>query len=328
MIINRFLLSIVSVGWLSLLCGCEQPFNLDKYKDSEIENMLVVNSIINPDSTVAVSVTHPYFFSTPHIAFKPVEDLCVEMTANNGEWEQLGYDDESGLYLSSHKPLSGDRVSLRIADNGTIVTATDDIPEKVEIESVTASVEGPIHIYWDNDYRFTYKISFIDPGNEDNYYFLKIDDDSMPWEYNGFGEIDYTADYVFQVLASIMNQDIQGWQPSGVFGYPFSDKGIDGRHYTLTIHEVMQNPYISTIDKLPRRIKLYSISKAYYDYMVSVLSMDYDEEVLKGNLLSLGLMEPMKIFSNIDGGVGIMGSYNLAVKRVELLELTGGWSLK
>ena len=62
--------------------------------------------------------------------------------------------------------------------------------------------------------------------------------------------------------------------------------------------------------------------------MVSVLAMDYDESALKGNLLSLGLMEPNKIYSNIEGGAGLMGSYNLTTKKVDLLQLSGGWNSK
>ena len=64
---------------------------------------------------------------------------------------------------------------------------------------------------------------------------------------------------------------------------------------------------------------------AYFEYMVSVLSMDYEEVSLKGELLSLGLVEPGTIFSNIEGGAGLMGSYNLSTFQVDLLELNGGW---
>ena len=131
------------------------------------------------------------------------------------------------------------------------------------------------------------------------------------------------------MLANTINQDIQGWQPDGVaYGYPFSDKGISGERYTITVNEILQTPWVGGIERLPRKIKLYSISKSYFEYMVSVLAMDLDESALKGNLLSLGLMEPTRIYSNIEGGAGLMGSYNLSTAEVDLLELTGGWPSK
>ncbi|MDE5647047.1 MAG: DUF4249 domain-containing protein [Muribaculaceae bacterium] len=103
---------------------------------------------------------------------------------------------------------------------------------------------------------------------------------------------------------------------------------MSGERYTITVNEILQTPWIGGVERLPRKVKLYSISKSYFEYMVSVLSMDLDESALKGNLLSLGLMEPTKIYSNIEGGAGLMGSYNLSTAEVDLLEQTGGWPSK
>lgn len=147
----------------------------------------------------------------------------------------------------------------------------------------------------------------------------------MNHDFSQMGQVDYTTDYVFLVLAGMINRNMQGWKPDGVFGYPFSDKGIDGQRYTITVSEVLQMPLVGMIKQLPRKVNLYSISKAYFEYMLSILSMDYEESSLKGDLLSLGLMEPTKVYSNINGGTGLMGSYNLSTKKVDLLQLSGGW---
>lgn len=328
MTLIRYIYPPVAAIIMTSLLGCEKDLNLDKYRNPEIEKMLVVNSILNPDSIIKVSVTNPYFFSETHLAFNPVESLDVKITSDEYIWEALTYDAESKLYLSKRKPCAGEMLRLEIAGREGRVSSCDTVPHKVEIEKVEATVEGPIHIFWDKDYRFTYNITFRDTPGENNYYFLAIEDDSLPYEFSEMGQVDYTIDYVFQVLASMINNDIQGWQPEGIFGYPFSDKGIDGKEYTLTVAEVLQIPWIEMIEKLPRKIKLYSISKSYFEYMVSVLSMDYEDVALKGNLLSLGLMEPDKIFSNIKGGAGLMGCYNLSSHRIDLLQLVGGWPSK
>lgn len=324
--IIRYIFSAAAIISLSVAGGCKQDLNLDEYRNPEIEKILVVNSILNPDSVIGVSVTHPYFFSDPHIGFSPVTSLDVQIAKDGGEWESLVYDAKTKLYVSDRHPAAGEALKLRINGNQETVSSCDTIPRKVEIESVEATGEGPIHIFWDNDYRFTYKITFQDAPDEDNFYFLNIEDNVRPYEHSEMGQIDYTVDYVFQVLANTINQDIQGWQPDGVaYGYPFSDKGIAGERYTITVNEILQTPWVGRIERLPRKIKLYSISKSYFEYMVSVLAMDLDESALKGNLLSLGLMEPTKIYSNIEGGAGLMGSYNLSTVEVDLLELTGGW---
>lgn len=314
------------------LSGCEQDLNLDKYNDPDVTNMLVVNSIINPDSVVKVSVTNPYFLATTHTGFPPVEGLDVRMSEDSGEWHSLEFDSETGMYVSQRKPAAGETVSLYVRRGEELVSCADEVPRKVEIESVEVSQEGPIHIHWDNDYRFNYRITFTDPPGEENYYYLHIVEDREAMRQDGYvevssnGQIDYTYDYVFQVLADMINTDLQGWKAKEVaYGYPFSDKGIDGQTYTLTVSEIDQHPWTWLIKKMPRIIKLYSISKAYFEYMVSVLRMDYYEDALKGNLLSLGLVEPTKIYSNVEGGTGLMGSYNLATWKIDILEQTGGW---
>ena len=314
--------------FLFLLSSCEQEWNLEGYRDTELENTLVVNAILNPDSVLRVSVTRPFFFSQPHSEFSPVENLAMTVTDKNGQTETLKYDPVSKSYLSTIYPHSGERYEIAINTDRGAVTTHDEIPHKVDIQDVSVSGEGPVHIYWDRDYRFTYKITFQDTKDEPNYYFLAIDDNSLPYEFTQMGQVDYTGDYVFHVLASVVNNGLQGWKADGVFGYPFSDEGIDGKQYTLTVTEILQSPLVQMIERLPRKIKLYSISKPYYEYMVSVLSMDYDESAFKGNLLALGLIEPTKIYSNISGGAGIMGSYNLSTMDIDLLEYTGGWPEK
>lgn len=324
--IHKLLLSAAIAA--AALCGCEKELNLDRYRNPEIENMLVVNSILNPDSLAAVSVTHPFFFSDSHVSFCPVEDLEVRMEIG-GEEETLLFDSRTQLYLSRRRPQAGQEIRLNISDSRQQAVACDTMPRKVDIENIEISGEGPIHIYWDNDYRFTYKITFSDTPGEENYYFLAIDyDKDFKFEFSTMGEVDYTVDYVFQVLAGMINQDINGWQPDGVFGYPFCDKGIDGERYTLTVNEIVQTPMTDYMSKLPREVKLYAISKSYFEYMLSVLAMDYDESALRGSLLALGLVEPDAIYSNVGGGTGLLGSYNLSTVKVDLLKHTGGWPEK
>lgn len=310
---------------LSLIPSCERDFSLDAFRDRDTDEMLVVNAIFNPDSVIKVSVTHPFFFSEPHTSYPPVRDLEVMVSENGGDWKCLGFDTAARLYTCEKRPDAGSTVRLRISGSGREVSAIDTVPHKVPIERVEVTGEGPMHIYWDNDYRFTYRITFQDPPGENNFYFLAVDSDALGYEFSQMGQVDYTLDYVFNVMAEMINKDIQGWRPDGVFGYPFSDKGIDGQRYTLTVSEILQSPWTQMIKKLPRRINLYAISRPYFEHMVSILSQDYDQVALKGNLLSLGLMEPTRIYTNIESGAGLLGCYNLSCVRLDLLQHTGGW---
>lgn len=325
--ISQIITSIIVL--LLLPPACERDLNLNDYYNPKIEKMLVVNSILNPDSLIKVSVTHPYFFSTPHLEFKTVSGLDINISDNEGKREILTLDERSGVYIANRYPSQGETIYLYINSDSDSVKTSDTLPLKVEIDNIEISGHGPTQ-NGDYNYCFTYKISFQDTPDIDNYYFLKVEEG---WGNGKFtetlGGLSYSDEYVFQVLAAMLNQHTQGWKANGLAslsGFPFSDKGIDGKNHTITLTEkVYHNPAGDFRTALERKISLYSISKPYFDYMLSILSLDYDEEFLKGNLLSLGLMEPTRIYSNIQGGAGIMGSYIQTIAIIDLLKFTGGW---
>lgn len=143
------------------------------------------------------------------------------------------------------------------------------------------------------------------------------------------GEKVFSDEYVFLKLAEIINSSVPGWSPTALNGLPFSDSGIDGKTYTLTVKEILQNinPWYQPKD-MPRDIRLYSISQSYYNYMVSILAGDFEEDTLHGTLLGIGLGEPSRIFSNVKGGAGILGCYSLDQIRIDLIKETGQFGEK
>ena len=72
-----------------------------------------------------------------------------------------------------------------------------------------------------------------------------------------------------------------------------------------------------------RKISLYSISESYYNYLVSRLYNESYDSDLHGGLIDLGLTEPLKTYSNINGGVGIFASFCLDEKDMDVMEYTG-----
>lgn len=49
-----------------LTTSCYHEVDLDDFKNNEGKNLLTLNSLICPDSVIAVSATRPYFFSDKH----------------------------------------------------------------------------------------------------------------------------------------------------------------------------------------------------------------------------------------------------------------------
>lgn len=108
------------------------------------------------------------------------------------------------------------------------------------------------------------------------------------------------------------------------YGLPFSDKGFDGQKRTIEVREIIQLSAGTWRQKrMARKFWLYAISKPYYDYLVSSIINRTDNKGIQGGLIDLGLADPVKIFSNVDGGVGIVGCYTSDSQTIDVIKEIG-----
>lgn len=138
------------------------------------------------------------------------------------------------------------------------------------------------------------------------------------------GERNFTHEYVFQQLANQIHSTLPGWKPYSPYGLPFSDKGFDGQKRTIEVREIIQLSSGTWRQKrMARKFWLYAISKPYYDYLVSSIINRTDNKGIQGGLIDLGLADPVKIFSNVDGGVGIVGCYTSDSQTIDVIKEIG-----
>lgn len=110
----------------------------------------------------------------------------------------------------------------------------------------------------------------------------------------------------------------------------FSDRQIEGRKYSLNIvNENMTYHYDynsgehsspakrgSTLD-----IQLCSISKSYYDYMISLWQTEYG---ISGALGGVGLGNPVWEKSNVSTGAGVVAAQTVSEVRLDQWKLVNG----
>lgn len=159
------------------------------------------------------------------------------------------------------------------------------------------------------DQIYTYKVKFVDPKGQQNYYCIRIEDEFG----RTIGErMDFSSDPIF-----LLQQDEFGSLSSdgriySAGGRVFSDELIDGMEYTLSVGEYLSMPYKDNDEPMIRRVVLYSLSEAYYKYLLTTLNARADDS-LEGKLESIGFAESSKCYSNINGGVGIFGAVEKSV---------------
>lgn len=310
--------------------SCYNEVDMSDYRDEDGKNLLTINSLVCPDSLVAVAVTRTYFFSDAHNERSYVKGLDISLLVNNQKKETLLYDNSRNLYVSSTKVKEGDAVKIITSFENNEISATDIVPFKVEISDITVERRGPLAIYSNYDFVFTYRLTFTDNPNEDNYYFLQWDEVDRGKDV-AMGERDFTHELVFQRLADQIHGTLPGWTPYSPYGLPFSDRGITGEKHTLILEEIVQaanGNYAWRKSQMKRKFKLFSISKPYYDYLVSVLVNQTDDKGIQGGMIDLGIADPIKVYSNISGGIGIMGCYTLSETEIDVIKIVGPFPKK
>lgn len=256
---------------------------------------VVVNSLLVPDSVIQVhlsaSVRSDLLEIFPHLNNARVE-------VSDGEEVVLLQYQGQGIYATDVRPLEGTKYRLRITlPDITPLTALTVIPQKPEIYT-TAQPEHNI-----------VKITIEDDPKEDNYYWVGRK------SFTFLGESTYYDTYVscdfpwFDDFNQTRSLDITGKMN---FAYHFYARLPDTQFSGKEVSFQLPHYYSDAEDyeQLPYRAYVYIINadKHLDQYMKSAL-IQYELGVI-GDMPVFHT--PLDIYSNIENGKGIFGSYTIS----------------
>ena len=306
------------------LTSCYRKIDLDEYRTTP---KMVINSVVSPDTVVMASITRTWFYPDK----KPYVNLPhahVELYINNQyietmQWKTLNNprnpDQPDTLFLSNTIPAEGDRIKIVAStpEYGT-VTAEDIIPKKVPIKNASHTIKKGNGVYQGtiSDYfEIYYEVTFDEFPEKNNYYLAKIT--QIKTGYYGYyeTEIDY-IDPVFKEQDAILDESMafNGLEKRG--GALFTDQSINGQTYTLQIKETT-----AELDETEQRIiSIYSLSESYFLYLLSLQKIA--GSTLEGGLGNIGLAEPLRVYSKVEGGTGILGGNQQSETTITLNNLS------
>jgi len=309
---------------LFFLASCEKEI---VFNGQITEPIVVVNSYISPDSTVAVHVSESRFFLNDTTTFNNISNADVSVLVNGVLIEKMRYAD-NGIYTGTHKCIVGETIKLSVkVPTKNVVTCEDKILTRAEFLSFdTASTLISSYYNTSPDYNnptmydtlyrneqrsYKCKLKLKDNGNEKNYYRVSIVEN---YNYNG--------QFISQNVELSDNVDPISYSTDptnvGTDNNPyniFTDEIFNGKEVTIKCnfnnYYDIYNPKYSFnggTTNFKILVTLQQISKDYYLY-------------LKTRANSGGLSffsEPVQIHNNIQGGLGIFGSYSNNVKIISL----------
>jgi len=265
-------------------------------------SQMYFQSILTPDSNIKVFVGKSVGIQDD--INSPVNDAIVLAFINNVLSDTLQFVD-NGIYKLWKKPGISDTVRIEVVSDGKMSGETI-IPGPAYIANASYAC-STFYDALNQEYHGTLTFSIEDDPNTRNFYEMLIytREKLSGGNYRYYNKVsDY---YIFKPDIIIQNEGDWDFEPSTLF---FSDQLFSGEtgNFTFTIAGVSTNGYIT----------LRSISKEYYYYRKFYTRHAYNAQLNSDgirNLLFIG--EPLDMYTNIQGGLGVCAAYSSTVTKIE-----------
>lgn len=320
------LLAVMTLG----VSSCEKEI---EFKGETTDPIVVVNCMIEADSVIKLDVSLSNFFLDNKNHFDTIKNAEVKLFINNQLKEKLNYfegfvDTKTNYvtyrrlktgYFSTFKPTTGDSIKITVKVAGyDEITAVTQVVQDAKVVGITSSMDisqggsydiqvpdstGKMITIGRNYSGYLHvKLRIDDPADVQNFYRLIVntpygstnfehDDpvfgegtDQSFFEFSSYNQYGIFNDELFNGNVKELNFSI--WRNKTEIFDEYKDK-YKGSYYE------QQEEY--TVD-------LQQISREAYWY----LKTSSDAISNQGNPFS----EPVQIFSNIKGGLGVLGTYN------------------
>ena len=320
--------NLIFILSLFLITSCQKVI---EFNGPVTDPIVVVNSLVTPNAVVKVVLSKSRFFLSNDTLFSMIDTATVSLFVNGAMKETLNHT-SNGTFLSTYKPVVGDSIRLQVQVPGkNMITCSTGIVSQVKFVSIDTStvMNGPDMPIISVSVPTNGGLPVIDTigtsiGRKMKLV-LKFNDD--PANRNYYRLVVYTKtntgaktinDYTFSfddIVSGNTGNDTIG-PPSSLATNKFNvfnDDLINGKQYPLKF-SVADNIDVYKPGKAPLILKkelyvdLQSISREYYLYLQT------RSNARNNNFFS----EPVQVYTNIDGGIGVLGSYTSNLTKIVL----------
>ena len=346
---TKYFLYIAPVLIVFLL-SCEKEI---KFNGNEVKTKLVLNGLLTPDSVVKIQLTASKFFldmkngsdfyylspdEKEEGNFRRINNAIVELWKNGNKIEELS-NIGKGYYVGTYVPQTGDNLRITASCEGfDPIECSNEIVTPTPIISIDTmnfrrdkgyyyqySEDGSYYIDSSSYYSiisFDMDITFKDPKDIPNYYTINLyvkyylaNGDSL------YSQIAYGSDDM--VFHTENDMSFLGDDRNYLKSTLFNDDLLDGKEYKLKIKidnyinatavYWINNESLDVVDVGKEMfVELQSLSPEFYMFRKTRDASYNMDETMKY------FTEPIQIYSNIEGGLGILGSYSSSFYTIPL----------
>jgi len=328
-----------------LLISCENVVELpDTYNTS---NQMVLNSVVNADQPVEVSITKTLFLTefNKNQPLEVIADAFVQLTINE-QTEVLTLDSTGQWYVSKMLPQVGDSVSICAIYDGDTVRGGVVVPQKVDIHVDTVLVSR--NFVWVSDFARDSAGNYIYGADGDhlrdslgNYVrdtagwdmrplykaTVKVSDPypqrdgylAVAKHINEYADTTMSIGTVYPIAWNTYTTTTASNMVLSYLNYNIttsnftSDYKLNGEQLQFTFSpnffvNNMTTAMSRRISHIYLVVEVYHLTYDYYRFLATAnLSSNYS-----GNTSVLSLLgEPQHTYCNLEGGLGFMGAQTL-----------------
>ncbi len=283
---NTFYITVII-----LLSSCVKDVPIDA---EYLQSKLVMHGLANPDSIWKIHISKSAsLYMKDEVKYINNAEVKIRDSRNN-IIENLVHQGK-GYYVSANRPLAGEIYHLDVSCDGFhSVSSRVEVPEKPEFTCDTAWIKknGKLHL------ELTYSI--MDNADSDNYYIIQ----AQIVDRNSDGQV-----HLKNIWMSTHDQHIDNREDdidARTTGHTFMllDDHFNGQFYQVTFDIGLEedNPgwFNSPFNNL--KVSVANCNKALYRHM-GTLSLYHSTD---GNPFA----NPVQVYSNIENGFGLLGSWN------------------
>lgn len=305
------------------------------YKDFDLEGdrppcRLVLHSFICADSLVMAQVSASWFVLDENDRDKNVAETKVRLYINDEFREDLRYDrrdfdvNKGYFWFGSEgvRPKSGDKIRLEASLDGyQPVSGETCIPVGTEIKEVKV-----VRVKKQYGYKLQVYITIKnDPGTKNDYALKIVRREEEKWGNESYYnlrnmELDCSEEKLLSQNRNILDDLFQSdYRMEGAM-YPFSNDLITEQEYTLKVSFDINWPFWPEYENDPEgqrinhryTIALIGLSDPYFRFLNSLIEQNIE------SFSSWGLAEPSFVYSNVSGGIGLVGGARVSTVQIDL----------
>lgn len=259
----------------------------------------VCNAFVSQDQELKIRLSNSVNitdFSTTAIAGAEIDFY------ENGELRTVDFTEDNGYYVSDFRPAAGSIYSIDVWKDGTkLLSACDTLPEKVTIEDPTW--QFPVGMMDESTQAGLVTFSFTDDEKRNNYYEIMLA--------GKHGKDKLIYNYLMEINNEFISLNTDhSWQD--IRSFLFSDSLIQGRTVDIRIRTQ------GSISSQPIVI-LRNVSRSYYQYRKLWTTHQFLQNWERAANLSFFRGEPIEMFTNVTGGLGIFAAFYQDIKECRVI---------